>query len=445
MGDWMRDKQGLLENDRTKPASGHGAAPATIVGSIGAWLLRVVLLLPLLTLLAPLAARAADASDIWERFFGGSNRDTSIAVAAFKDGGVISAGYTRSVGNGDADILLLRLAKDGSLMWQKTFGGPARDLATAVSVLPDGGFITAAVTQSGEGEGEGEGEGDALIIRHNSSGDIIWQKRFGAAQYDIPYAVQVDRKGHIIVAGYTKSAGKGDADGWIFELDTKGELLWEHTYGTEGRDWFRSLAVLANGDIVVAGGTKADKSTATNAWVMRLDAAGKRLWERTYAEGESVARTVVVLQDGAIVVAGSVLARDSLTGRDIWIAKLNGKGEPVFEKKLGGTGNDQTEALIALPDGQIALVGGTTKNLAVITVRTAWMMRLDKRGKLLWKRTFEGKSDQLFGLSPLPGERIVASGTSWQQNKGEDVWILTLDKHGHRTLAGEQQLQTSIQ
>lgn len=405
------------------------------------------LLLPLCAaLLAPLAASPATAGEPqnYEQFLGSDNRDTSTAVAAFPDGGVISAGYTRSPGPSGTDVLLLRLDPNGNLMWQKTFGGPARELATAVAALPDGGFVTAAVTQTTEGEGEGEG--DALISRHNANGDMLWQKRYGGSKYDIPYAVQIDRKGRIIIAGYTKSSGQGDADGWLLELDGKGERLWERTYGTEGRDWLRTLAVLPNGDLVAAGGTKAGKDAATSAWVMRLDSKGERLWQRIFSDEESVARTAVGLGNDGIAVAGSVLSKDRLTGRDIWIARLDGKGELVWEKKLGGQGDDQTEAIVALPDEGIALAGGTTQNLAVVTVRTAWMMKFDRRGKLAWKRSFEGKSDQLFGLCELPGERIAASGTSWQQHKGEDVWVLTLDKFGRRARPREiRALQSSIQ
>jgi hypothetical protein len=130
----------------------------------------------------------------------------------------------------------------------------------------------------------------------------------------------------------------------------------------------------------------------------------------------------------------------SITGRDIWIAKLDSKGKLIWEKKLGGSGDDHTEALIALPNGHIAMAGGTTKNLAVITVRTAWMLRLNKRGKLIWRRSFEGKSDQLFSLTSLSNGQLVAAGASWRQNKGSDAWILTLDKYGRR---GKRSLKNS--
>jgi len=372
----------------------------------------------------------------WERFFGGAKRDTSFAVASFPDGSIVSAGYTRSFGNGDADIQLLRLSKSGVLQWRKTYGGAARDMATAVAPMPDGGSVTAAVSHMPGANGK-KGQDDALIIRHDSKGNLLWKKRVGGASYDIPYAVKVDAKGRIIVVGYTKSKGHGDADGWIFSLDDKGELLWEHTYGGKGRDWLRSLTLLDNGDIAVAGGAKAardekHRNRDTHAWVMRLDQNGKMIWNHIFSKTESVSRTIVPLENGGVAVAGWVRTPKSITGRDIWVARLDGKGVKLWEKRLGGSGDDHTEALIALPGGDIALAGGTTKNLAVITVRAAWMLRLNRRGKLMWRRTFEGKSDQLFGLTSLPNGNLVACGTSWRRKNGADAWILTLDQNGHR-------------
>ncbi len=384
---------------------------------------------------------APSTSANWERFFGGKNRETSFSIAAFPDSSTISVGYTRSKENGDADILLLRLDRYGNLLWQKTYGGKNRDMATSVAVLPDGGFVMAALSQQQE-----HNRGDALVMRHDKDGKLVWKKSFGGAKYDIPYAIKVNRKGHIIVAGYTKSSGKGDADGWVFSLTDKGKLLWEHTFGTTGRDWLRALTIAPDGTISVAGGTKASKTADTFSWVVQLDKNGNKIWENTYRSSENVARAIIPLEDGNLAIAGWTHEKGSITGRDIWIAKLDAKGKLIWQKKLGGSGDDHTEALIALPGGHIAMAGGTTKNLAVITVRAAWLLRLNKRGKLVWRRSFEGKSDQLYGLTALPGGKLVAAGASWRKNKGSDAWILTLDKHGRRGKTANRRVRkTSIQ
>ena len=153
----------------------------------------------------------------------------------------------------------------------------------------------------------------------------------------------------------------------------------------------RAMTVFPDGRIAVAGGTKAGKDADTYSWVMLLDKSGKKIWDNTYRSSENVARAVIPLENGNLAIAGWVHEKGSITGRDIWIAKLDTKGKMIWQKKLGGSGDDHTEALLALPGGHIAMAGGTTKNLAVITVRAAWMLRLNKRGKLVWRRLVRGK------------------------------------------------------
>jgi hypothetical protein len=363
----------------------------------------------------------------WERFFGGARRDTSFAIAAFADGGTIAVGYTRSHGRGDADILMLRLDRSGALLWQKTYGGVGRDMATSVAIMPDGGFVTAAITQAG-----GYGGGDALIMRHDRNGRLVWQKRYGGAKYDIPYAIKVSRNGHIVVAGYTKSAGVGDADGWIFCLDGKGKPIWERTYGAKGRDWLRSVAILPNGDIAVAGGVKPRNGNGIHAWAMMLDRNGELLWDRVFSSDQGVARTIISLGNGQVAIAGWMQSKKSITGRDIWIARLDKKGRKIWDKKLVGPSDEHTEAIIALPGGRIAMAGGAAKNLAVMTVRAALMLLLDERGKIAWQKYYGNESEQLYSIAALPDGNIAAAGAIWRKNRGSDVWIFTLDRNGHR-------------
>ena len=98
----------------------------------------------------------------WVQNFGGSERDGAFAVAAVKGGGTIMVGYTRSKGAGNSDVWVMRLDEQGNRLWDKTFGGPERDMATAVTQMRDGGFAVAAFTYS-----KGAGRGDAWIIRLN--------------------------------------------------------------------------------------------------------------------------------------------------------------------------------------------------------------------------------------------------------------------------------------
>jgi len=102
---------------------------------------------------------------IWQKTFGGSKNDEAYAITPTKDGGFIVAGYTESFGNGK-DVYLIKIDKNGNKIWQKTFGGSKNDEADAITSTKDGGFIVAGYTDS-----FGNGEYDVYLIKIDKNGN----------------------------------------------------------------------------------------------------------------------------------------------------------------------------------------------------------------------------------------------------------------------------------
>ena len=65
----------------------------------------------------------------WARTYGGSDAESAEAIQQTSDGGYIVAGRTRSFGAGNYDTWVLKLNSDGSIAWQKTYGGRDGDEA----------------------------------------------------------------------------------------------------------------------------------------------------------------------------------------------------------------------------------------------------------------------------------------------------------------------------
>jgi len=59
----------------------------------------------------------SNGSKLWDRTFGGKNRDTSNIIIQAKNGNYIIAGYTASSGAGKKDGLLLQLDLNGRAVW----------------------------------------------------------------------------------------------------------------------------------------------------------------------------------------------------------------------------------------------------------------------------------------------------------------------------------------
>ena len=99
-------------------------------------------------------------------------------------------------------------------VWEKTFGGTSEDYGNSVQETSDGGYIIAGHTYS-----FGAGGGDVYLVKTDSSGNLVWEKTFGGANWDVGYSVQVTGDGDYIIAGRTYSFGAGGLDVYLVKVD----------------------------------------------------------------------------------------------------------------------------------------------------------------------------------------------------------------------------------
>jgi len=111
---------------------------------------------------------------IWEKAYGGSKNEEAYSVQQTKDGGYIVAGLTYSIGSGGKDVYIIKLDRNGNKVWDKTYGGNGWDEAFSIQQTIDGGYIVAGFSDS-----FGAGNGDFYIIKLNKNGSKEWEKTFG--------------------------------------------------------------------------------------------------------------------------------------------------------------------------------------------------------------------------------------------------------------------------
>ena len=70
-------------------------------------------------------------------------------------------------------------------------------------------------------------------------------------------------------------------------------------------------------------------------------------------------------------------------------------------------------------------------------MRAAWLLKLDQKGKVIWERSYGGRSDELYAIAALKNGGIAAVGGSWRKGKASDVWAFTVDPDGTLPSAGK--------
>jgi len=359
----------------------------------------------------------------WQKSFGGSYYDEARRSHQTTDGGYVMTGVTISFdgdvfGNhGGRDFWVIKVSSTGILEWKKTYGGSDNDSAYDIQQTADGGYIVCGFTDSSDwGISNFHGIRDAWVVKLSPSGVVEWQKCYGGSLYDHAYSIIQTTDGNYVFAGYAQSqdgdvtGGKGDYDVWVVKIDATGNILWQKTYGGTEEEWASHIIQTNDGGFILAGRTDSNGGDITQYFgsedllVLKLDADGNLEWQRNYGgNGSEVASEIWQTQDGGYITIGYI--GTSTTGQ------VTGHHGGVYD---------------------------------------AWVARLNATGDLLWQRAVGG-SGLDYGRSIFPtidggfvvaGETGSIDGDMIGNDGGGDIFLIKLNDSGviqwQKTMGGSQ-------
>lgn len=373
---------------------------------------------------SPRAARVSSTANTWARTYGGSRGDSATAIQPTADGGYIVAGATRSFGDVQGDLWVLKLDGQGTVQWEKTYGGPVWEWANVIRATSDGGYIVAGYTSS-----FGAGAMDVWVLKLDGQGNIQWQKTYGGSQDEEAFDIQTTSDGGYIVVGYTASFGDPDNDLWVLKLDGAGNVQWQKTYGGGREESGSAVQITGDGGYIVAGSTKSFVDYDGDAWILKLNSAGDIEWQKVY--GGSLTDSVSAIWptgDGGYIVAGG--AESGAHYNSVWVANLDSQGNLIWQKIYDGNSVDFAVDLWPTADGGY-IVAGNTKSFSDFD-GDVWVLKLDASGDIQWQKTYGGPDwDVAEAIWPTAdGGYVVAGLTASFGAGGVDAWVLNLDGQG---------------
>jgi hypothetical protein len=194
--------------------------------------------------------------------------------------GITDSFTTDPFGNPSPRIFLVKFAADGSLVWQRIWNGTTvRGLGrTGVALVADGSvYVTGVSTNNGN---------DAVLLKFDANGTLLWERTWGGADSDTSLAVTAAPDGSAYIAGTATSFGESSISLFVVKFDSLGNLIWQKiSDGAEGN----AVAVGPDGS-VYAGGTTPRPGLIGNfdLLVLKITSGGDLVWQRTYASGEVV-------------------------------------------------------------------------------------------------------------------------------------------------------------
>ncbi|MSP93188.1 MAG: hypothetical protein EXR79_15540 [Myxococcales bacterium] len=312
---------------------------------------------------------------VWDLAVGGTGYDQANALARTADGGLVMAGSRNAILNEDgADMALVKIDGNGKLVFDKTLGGTGNDVAYGIAVTAAGDLAMAGYVRS-----VGRSDDDADLVLTDKDGKLQWDQAYGQGKDERAQAV-IALKDGFALAGFSSSVGAGEKDGWLVRTDDGGKRLWDQRFGSPADDSFEAIAPVPAGGFALAGYTKKDTKRKADLWLVRADATGKLLWEKTFGGDElDGALAVAALKDGGFVLAGDTAgtAKTSVS----WLLRTNAAGAPVGEWTYGkaDVGEYVSNAVVAMEDGGFALAGTIVWDNAKRF--DMWLVRTDAQGK----------------------------------------------------------------
>ncbi len=386
-----------------------------------------------------LVCNLGSAQDIlWQKTIGGDKDEIISNLIPTSDGGYLigcssysNASGQKSEDNWDPtgqsqDYWIIKVDSVGNIQWDNTIGGTWKDRLFDCIEIPGGGYLIGGFSLSQTGGDKSDnlcGNADYWILKLDTNGNIVWQNDIGGYMDDILISITYTPDGGCIIGGNSASNISCDKtennsfiqtrDVWVLKLDSLGNIQWQKNIGIGqwSDETISSIILTTDGGYLLAGTRYTENYGGpgySNYWFVKLSNTGSKLWEKTIvASLTEQLINALALPDGNIVCIGysnSGIGYDktepSFGGYDYWILKLDPNCNIIWQKTIGGSGNDYLYSIKPTIDGGFITCGNSDSGISGLKTEMSnggndvWILKLDSVGNILWQNTVGGSLNE---------------------------------------------------
>jgi hypothetical protein len=258
----------------------------------------------------------------------------------------------------------------------------------------------------------------------SQSPDTAWTETYGGTEDDRFHSVQTTADNGYIIAGKTNSYGSGSADVYLIKTNANGNILWEKTYGGSDSDYGYSVQQTTDGGYIVAGYTGSFGAGGNDIYLIKTDADGDTLWTKTYGgTGSERGYSVQQTTDGGYIVTG-ITNSFGAGGIDFYLVKTDVDGDTLWTRTYGGTESDYGYSVQQTTDGGY-IVAGYTKSFGA-GYYDFYVIKSDANGDTLWTRTYGGTESE-YGYS---AQQTSDNGYIIAGKVSNDPFLVRTDANG---------------
>ena len=244
--------------------------------------------------------------------------------------------------------------------------------------------------------------------------EIMWQQCYGSPELDMSNGIVSKVDGLLIaihlrdsIPGISNYHAMGDI--WIINTDSTGIIIWEKCFGGSKADVPQKLIKKSEDEFFIFGysySTDGDVQSGNHGysdiWVVKINGQGDILWEKTYGcVGIDDPRDMILTPDGGFVMIDRIgIGGGDVTNfygiGDCWMVKCDSSGNIEWEKTLGNDGLDNCMSMIINSAGNIMMIGAAQKYGGLVECypdggwADVWIVELDLQGNILAQYCYGG-------------------------------------------------------
>lgn len=351
----------------------------------------------------------------WAVKAGGTGSDRGLGICTDADGNIYITGFysgtaqfgsfTLNSNAASQDVYVAKLNPTGVFEWAVSYGGNDIDLPSGIAIDAQANLI---VTGQFKGAGvfgnnqfnsvinplTNEASYDIFILKINSTGNLQWAKHGQAKNDDRGLQAATDAAGNIYLTGQYSDTLKltniypnvAYNVCYLMKLSPAGQEVWfkrlqaslTAVTGLVCKNDNLYLTGDFLGQLVLTGPPAINLSStfARKIFIAKYTTAGAPVWAQ--ADGSAnplAARAIAVDDNGNAYVTGNfkcamteysdlygVGVFNSVGFRDIFVVKYDGTGQRLWERQLGGTGDDFAAAMVINTEDKPIICGSFEKN-----------------------------------------------------------------------------------
>lgn len=319
----------------------------------------------------------------WFLNFGGIESDWSGSLAVDKNQNIYLTGTFRGqITIGDSiyaseqwyDIFVVKLDKNGEIIWSDTFIGEGGNSTTDITI-DNNGFIYITgyyngILNFGNFQLQGPyARSDLFVAKINSMGDVIWVKSTRSNANNYANSLISDGHDHLYITGFMCDSvyfdnqllvSDGPMQAYVSKIDvSNGDFLWAVGGGGEnGWSEGNSITIDKSGDIIIGGWYRdnlyfnndsvyngGNDNGPDDTFIAKFNNQGNLKWIKSSAGSFSAANNLSVDEGNNIYLTGvfkGTMKFEEYTfpgilyNNNTYVAKINGNGDFEWLKSFGG-------------------------------------------------------------------------------------------------------------